>query len=54
MQNASGDNTAQGENEEISTDIVVVGGGAAGTLAALAAAEKGAKVVVWLKILVEE
>ncbi|MFK8243125.1 MULTISPECIES: FAD-binding protein [unclassified Facklamia] len=35
-----------GEDEEISTQIVVVGGGASGTAAALRAAELGAKVVV--------
>ncbi|MFZ7119626.1 MAG: FAD-dependent oxidoreductase [Eubacteriaceae bacterium] len=37
---------AQGEDEEITADVVVVGGGASGTSAALAAAEKGATVIV--------
>lgn len=35
-----------GKNEEISADVVVVGAGASGTAAALAAAEKGVKVIV--------
>lgn len=36
----------QAQDEEVSTDVVVVGAGASGTAAALAAAEAGAKVLV--------
>lgn len=36
----------QGQNDETTVDIVVVGGGVSGTAAALTAAEKGAKVLV--------
>lgn len=39
-------NTASKEVEEVSTDIVVIGAGGAGTSAALAAVEKGAKVLL--------
>lgn len=40
----------EGQNEEVSVDVVVVGAGGSGTAAALAAAEKGAKVLIIEKL----
>lgn len=39
-------NKTKGTDEEITADVVVIGGGASGTAAALSASEKGAKVVI--------